>query len=190
MDELIEAFSVKGINKSPSIFDIDKLSWMNGEYIKAMSDEEFARECTPWLDKSSVKGKYDYTKLFKILKTRVMHFDEVPALVDFLPELPDYDIELYSHKKMKTDPEAALRSLTAAREALGALTDWSETALHDALIGLAQKMQIKNGQMLWPVRIALTGLASTPGGAIEIADILGRQESLARIDIGISKLTL
>lgn len=190
MEELIEAFSVKGINKSPSIFDIDKLSWMNGEYIKAMSDEEFARECTPWLDKSSVKGKYDYTKLCKILKTRVMHFDEVPALVDFLPELPDYDIELYSHKKMKTDPEVALHSLTAAREALGALTDWSETALHDTLIGLAQEMQIKNGQMLWPVRIALTGLASTPGGAIEIADILGRQESLARIDIGISKLTL
>lgn len=189
MEELIEAFNVKGINKSPSIFDIDKLSWMNGEYIKAMSDEEFARVCTPWLDRSRVKGKYDYPKLFKILKTRVMHFDEVPGLVDFLPELPDYDIELYTHKKMKTDSEVALKSLTAAKAALEALEDWSETALHDTLIGLAQEMQIKNGQMLWPVRIALTGLASTPGGAIEIADILGRQESLARIDTGIRKLS-
>ena len=189
MEELIEAFNVKGINKSPSIFDIDKLSWMNGEYIKAMSDEEFARVCTPWLDKSRIKGKYDYSKLFKILKTRVMHFDEVPGLVDFLPELPDYDIELYTHKKMKTDSEVALKSLNAAKAALERLEDWSETALHDTLIGLAQEMQIKNGQMLWPVRIALTGLASTPGGAIEIADILGRQESLARIDIGISKLS-
>ncbi|MBS7262399.1 MAG: glutamate--tRNA ligase [Eubacteriales bacterium] len=188
MEELKQAFDIHNLNKSPAIFDATKLAWMNGEYIKAMDEKTFDGHVRPWFDRSAVAGRYDYTKLGRLLKTRIQHFDEIPEMVAFLPTLPDYDVALYTHKKMKTDPIVALDALKDAREALASLPVWDETAIHDALMALIERKGVKNGQVFWPVRVALTGVLSSPGGAIEIADILGREESLARIDKGIEKL--
>ncbi len=188
MDELIEQFRIDRISKSPAIFDIDKLTWMNGVYLRNMDEQTYFETVRPYLEKA-VKGNYDLKEIARIIQPRIDHLDQIEDSVDFFDTLADYDLEMYKHKKMKTTKEIALKSLYAVREALKAQDDWSgEEVIHDTLMALPKQLEMKNGQVLWPVRTALTGKQFTPGGAIEIAYILGKDESLRRIAIGIERL--
>ena len=187
MEEMIKLFSLDGISKSPSIFDEVKLRWLNGEYIKALSDEEYYKVATPFLQNSSVYGKYDTELMLSLLKTRIETLGEIPEKLEFLNEFGEYDINLFTHKKMKTDAEVAKVVLPLIKEVLQN-TEFTHEALHDKLIALATDNGFKNGQILFPARIALTGKESTPGGAIEMALLLGKEESLRRINYSISLL--
>lgn len=188
-EELTEAFDLSGISKSPALFDPLKLRWMNGEHIKRLSPEKFLEIASPWLDQSVAKGRYDYAKLAALLQPRCEVLGEIPQMIEFLPQVAPYEKELYEHKKFKLTQEIALQALRLAEPALTALTDWSQESLHECMLSLAAQNSMKNGQVLWPIRIALSGLPSTPGGAIELADILGKQETLARIRAGIEFLS-
>lgn len=188
MPELIEAFSLENISKSPALFDPLKLRWMNGEYIKALPFEEFSALARPWYEKSAVKGKYDYDKLSRLMQSRIECFSEIPEKVDFLPQVAPHSPELYAHKKFKLTPADAMRSLELVLPALKNLEPFNEESIHDCLINLAQDNNLKNGQVLWPVRVALSGLPSTPGGAVELAALLGREETLKRLLSGIALL--
>lgn len=188
MDELIEAFDLKGLSKSPAIFNTEKLNWFNHEYIMKMDFEDYLRQATPWFDKALAGKSIDYRRLAELMHTRTEVFGNLPDQVRFLAEMPDYDVELYTHKKMKTDPAIALRALELARPALASIEDFTEDAVKEALMSLAAQNGLKTGQMMWPVRIAISGLASTPGGATEIAYLIGKEETLRRIDLGLQKL--
>ena len=188
LKELEETFDIAGLSKSPSIFDIKKLTWMNGEYMKAMDFEKFFALAEPKLAAALEGTGIDLRKIAALLQKRLETWNDIPAMVGFFKELPEYGTELYTHKKMKTNDEIALASLEAAVPVLEGLADWNETAIHDALIALAGKMEIKNGQLLWPVRTALSGEPTSPGGAIELADILGKEETLRRMQKGIAML--
>lgn len=189
LEELIKAFDMKRISKSPAIFDIDKLTWMNGVYLREMSVDEFYEVAKPYLEKA-IQSNVDLKAVAKILQPRTDVLSTIPENVDFIDALPEYDIAMYVHKKMKTNYEVALTALKACKDALSSLEDWSnEQAIHDLLLALPKEMGMKNGQILWPVRTAITGKQFTPGGAIEIAHILGKEETLRRIEKGIEKLT-
>ncbi len=188
LKELEEAFDMSGLSKSPSIFDIKKLTWMNGEYLKAMDFDKFYALAEPKLKEAMPNSNLDLKKIAALLQKRLETLNDIPKLVDFFQTLPEYDIALYTHKKMKTNPEIALSSLQAALPVLEGLQDWSSESIHDALMALVGELGIKNGQLLWPVRTALSGEPTSPGGAMELADILGKEESLRRIQIGIEKL--
>jgi glutamyl-tRNA synthetase len=188
LNELEKVFNPKNISKSPSTFDMDKLTWFNSVYIRSMSPDEFYRHALPYLSESITNKNIDLKKVSNLLQTRTEVLSDIPSKVGFLNELTDYDLDIYINKKMKTTLENSLESLKAALPVLEFLEDWSFESLHDKLIELAKKLGIKNGQMLWPVRTALSGWAVTPGGAIEIAELLGKEESLRRIRIGIDKL--
>lgn len=188
LQELIDVFDVSRISRSPAIFDIDKLTWMNGVYLRGMDEDTYFETVRPYLEKA-VKGPYNLKEISKIIQPRIDVLNQIEEAVDFFDELPDYDLEMYRHKKMKTTPEIALQSLKAARKALADLEDWSsEENVHEVLLALPKEMGMKNGQVLWPVRTAVTGKQFTPGGAIEIAWILGKDEALRRIDTGIERL--
>lgn len=188
LDELIKEFKISRISKSPAIFDIDKLTWMNGVYLRNMSLEEFYDLIKDIL-KDSIHREVDLLTVAKILQPRIDTLAQIKESVDFIDTLPEYDTAMYAHKKMKTTPEIALKALQAARSALADLQDWSsEESVHELLMALPKQLKMKNGQLLWPVRTAITGKQFTPGGAIEIAYILGKEETLARIDKGIEKL--
>lgn len=187
--ELISAFDISGISKSPALFDPVKLRWMNGEYIKALPFEEFLKMAEPWLDKSVAKDRYDYGKVAELLHTRVEVLSDIPGMVEFLPQVAPHDTELYLHKKFKLTKETARAALELSRHELAKLEVFDSASIHDCLISAAANGGYKNGQILWPVRVALSGLQSTPGGAVELADILGREETLARIDGAIAKLS-
>ncbi|NSW91992.1 MAG: glutamate--tRNA ligase [Firmicutes bacterium] len=189
LEELIHSFTIEGINKAPAIFDINKLNWMNGEYIRKLPLEEFHKLALPYY-KSVIKNEnIDFMKISRLLQVRTEVLSSIPENIDFFNNLPEYDKLLYIHKKMKTDMDISYASLKAAILVLEQLKNWNENTLHDALINLANKMGIKNSQLLWPIRIAITGKAVTPGGAIEIADILGKEETIKRIKAGIEKLS-
>ncbi len=187
MDELIQAFSVDGMSKSPAIFDVNKLTWMNAEYVRRLTPEQFTEYALPYYEKAGVSAEHA-DLLARILQQRTEVFTQIPEMLDFIPKLPDYDVELFTNKKSKTNPEIAKHVLEIAIEALDALPAWEEQSIHDTLLGLAEKEGMKNGTMLWPVRIALAGKQVTPGGAIEIAILLGREESMRRLHIGLDKL--
>lgn len=188
MQELKETFSVEGISKSQSIFDEQKLRWLNGRYIKELPFDEFVKLATPYLDQSKVAGKYDYAKLCKLVQSRIDTLSDIAGLVDFLEEFDKFDGELYFNKKLKTDAAVAKRVLPHVIQKLSALTQWDETSIHDALIGLVAELEVKNGIVLWPTRVAISGKASTPGGATELADLLGKEETLRRLDFAIGLL--
>ncbi len=188
MDELIKAFSVDGMSKSPAIFDVNKLTWMNAEYVRRLTPEQFTEYALPYYEKAGVSAEHA-DLLARILQQRTEVFTQIPEMLDFIPQLPDYDAELFTNKKSKTNPEIAKHVLEIAIEALDALPAWEEQPIHDTLLGLAEKEGMKNGTMLWPVRIALAGKQVTPGGAIEIAILLGREESMRRLKIGFEKLS-
>ena len=189
LDELIEKFNISGLSKSPSIFDIQKLTWMNGEYIKNMEFEKYFELALPKLKEGVKNENLDLKKIAALLQKRLETLNDIPALVDFFDELPEYSTELYVHKKMKTTEEIALESLKACLPILEGLEDWNETVIHDTLMNLVTELGIKNGQLLWPVRTALSGKPTSPGGAMELADILGKEESLKRIEKGIELLS-
>ena len=189
MDELIEAFDLGGLSKSPAIFNTEKLNWFNHEYIMKMDFEDYLAMATPWFDQVLAGKGIDYRRLAELMHTRTEVFGNVPEQVKFLAELPEYDIDIYTHKKMKTNPEVSLKALQLARPAIEAIEDFTEDNVKEVLMNLAAANEMKTGQMMWPVRIAISGLASTPGGATEIAYLIGKQECLRRIDLGIEKLS-
>lgn len=188
LEELIKVFDIKRISKSPAIFDIDKLTWMNGMYLRAMSEEEFFETAKPYIEEG-VHKNVDLRSVAKILQPRTDVLTTIPEAIDFIDELPEYDNAMYIHKKMKTTYEIALTALKEATKVLEELQDWSsEEKIHEILLALPATLGMKNGQVLWPVRTAITGKQFTPGGAIEIAHILGKEETLKRIAYGIEKL--
>ncbi len=186
--QLTENFSLAGINKSPSIFDDVKLRWLSGEYIKAMTDEEFIEDGEAFLKQSKIYGKYDLKKVASLLKTRIEIFSEIPDKINFLEEFGEYDITMYTHKKMKTDSEIAKTVLPLARKKISELTEFTFDSVHDAMMELVGELGVKNGQVFWCVRVAISGKESTPGGVMEIAELLGKEETLRRIDYSIELL--
>ena len=188
MDELIEAFDVTRINKSPGIFDVNKLTWFNAEYIRRLSPEKYLELATPWFDQALAGRGICYPRLAELMQERTEVFSQVPGMVAFLGRLPDYSIDLYTHKKMKTNPEVSLASLEMIRPVLEGIDDWSEQVIHDTVMAAIAEAGLKNGAVLWPLRIAISGQASTPGGAIEIAWLLGKEETLRRLDDGLNRL--
>ena len=187
LDELAEIFDETRLQKSPSVFDVDKLTWMNGEYIRMMSPEAFLDKAKPYIEEAVGTG-FDEAKICSLIQPRLELFSEIAEKIGFLREMPDYDVELYRHKKMKTTPESSLPVLRAVREALAAVGDFSNDVLYAALTDLAGTLGIKNGALLWPVRIAICGVSVTPGGATDIAELLGRDATLSRLDRSIKKL--
>lgn len=187
LPEMVKVFDISGISKSPAIFDNNKLDWINGEYIRAMSLEKFHEIALPWI-KKGVKSETDTKLIAEVLQPRCVKLSDIPEQLDFIDKLPDYSADLYVSKKMKTNYQNSLSSLKEAKAVLEKLTDWTRDNIHDALFGLAASLQVKNGIVLWPVRVALSGKQFTPGGAVEIAVMLGRDESLSRIDKGIELL--
>ena len=187
LEELKQAFDVSGLSKSPAIFDVNKLRWFNAEYIRRMSPEAFNRAAQPWYEKAGVAAM-NQDILQRILQPRVELFSELPAMVDFLTAMPEFDNSLYAHKKMKTTPESAKETLLGLQPLLEAQDPWTEEGVHDLLIGYAQKTGMKNGQVMWPLRVAITGKPVTPGGAVEAAVLLGKQETLARLARSLERL--
>lgn len=188
LKELEENFDMAGLSKSPAIFDIKKLTWMNSEYLKAMDFDKFYALAEPKLKEALDGTDLDLKKIAALLQKRLETLNDISGLVEFFKTLPEYGTELYTHKKMKTNDEIALSSLEAALPVLENLADWNTTSIHDALMALVGELGIKNGQLLWPVRTALSGEPTSPGGAMELADILGKEESLRRIRKGIELL--
>lgn len=187
LDELIEKFDYHHINKSPAVFDIVKLKWMNGEYIKAMDNEKFYELAMPYIKKVITKD-LDLKKILDLVKTRIEILPDLEEQVDFFEELPDYDIAMYTHKKMKTNSENSLEVLKEMLPILENHDDYSIDSLHDLIMKYIADKGIKNGQGLWPLRTAVSGKQMTPGGAFEIMEILGKDESIRRIKVGIEKL--
>ena len=187
LDELIKNFDYTKINKSPSVFDIVKLKWMNSEYIKRMDNEEFYKLAMPYIDEV-IKKDLDKKKILDLVKSRIEVFPDIKDIVDFFEELPEYDIEMYTHKKMKTDSAISLEVLKEILPILENVEDFTLNTLHDTVMEYIANKGIKNGTGLWPLRTAVSGKQSTPGGAFEIMDIIGKEESLLRIRKGIKKL--
>lgn len=187
LPELVKAFDYHHITKSPAVFDYTKLKWMNGEYIKKMDPDRFYTEAKPYIDQV-VKKDVDKKRIAELVQTRIEVYPDIMPLIDFFEELPDYDVNIYVHKKMKTNLENSLEILQKMRDKLEGFDDWSEQGLHDYIMDYIKELGIKNGTGLWPLRIAVSGKTMTPGGAFEILYILGRDESMKRIDLGIEKL--
>ena len=187
LKQLIEAFDYKRVNKSPAVFDMVKLRWMNGEYIKNMDYDAYKKYALPYVNQA-VKRDVDKDKILELMKTRIEVFTDIPEKIDFFDELPEYDVAMYTHKKMKTNSEIALEVLKETLPILEAQDDYSLDALHDLIMKYIGEKGVKNGVVLWPLRTAVSGKQSTPGGAFEIMEILGKEESLARIRKGIEKL--
>lgn len=178
--ELEKVFDEKRLNKSPAIFDITKLKWMNGCYIRALPFEQFHKLACKEYD-TFLTHEVNREELSKVLQPRIETLKDIPVVASFIEKLPEYSEELFINKKMKTDVEIARRSLALAVPALEALTDWTNESIFEALKNVAVANGLKNGQVLYPVRIALTGLETTPGGASEVAAVLGKNETLSRL---------
>ncbi len=189
MDELVEIFDMSGISKSPAIFDIEKLRYFNSEYIRAMSPEDFAKVAEPFIRQSVKNEKYDAAAIASLLQQRTEVLTEIPEKVDFFDELPQYDVELFTHKKSKSDSASSLEVLKKIVPVFEALPEWNDEEILESMKKLAEEMEAKNAKVMWPVRIAAAGKAVTPGGAVEICRILGREETLSRINIAIEKLS-
>ncbi len=188
LDELIKNFDYHKVNKSPSVFDIQKLKWMNGEYIKAMENEKFYVMAGPYV-REVIKKDLDLNTIMDMVKTRIEIFPEIGDMIDFFEELPEYSPEMYTHKKMKTNSENSLEVLQELLPILEETDDYSSEALHDVVFEYIAKKECKNGQALWPLRTAVSGKQMTPAGAFEIMEVIGKEESLSRIRKGIELLS-
>ena len=188
LKELVEAFDYRHMSKSPAVFDIQKLRWMNGEYMKAMDPDAFYKLAEPYL-KEVLHRDLDLRKIAAMVQTRIEVFPDIAGLVDFFEELPEYDISMYAHKKMKTSEETSLAVLKELLPVLSAHEDYTNDSLYALLQGFAKEKGYKNGYVLWPVRTAVSGRQMTPAGATEIMELLGKEETLARIEKGIEKLS-
>jgi len=187
LEELIKKFDYKHLSKSPAVFDYTKLKWMNGEYFKAMDEDRFYEMAEPYLKDALTKELY-LRKIASMVKTRIEIFPDIKEMVDFFEELPEYDVTMYTHKKMKTGTESSLEVLQEILPILEEQNDYSNDALYQTLVAYVEKKGCKNGYVMWPVRTAVSGKQMTPAGATEIMEILGKEESLARIRKGIEKL--
>lgn len=187
LEELVKEFDYRRMGKSPAVFDIPKLKWLNGEYIKAMENEKYYELAMPYI-KEVIKKDMNLVKIADLVKTRIEVFTDIKDQIDFFEELPDYDTAMFTHKKMKTNSEISLEVLKELLPIYEAEEDYSIDKLHDITMDYIAKKEIKNGTGLWPVRTAVSGKQSTPGGAFEIMEILGKEESIRRIKIAIEKL--
>lgn len=187
LEELVQKFDYHHISKSPAVFDYTKLKWMNGEYFKAMDEERFYEMAEPYLKQALTKD-LDLRKIASMVKTRIEVFPDIAEMVDFFEKLPEYDVEMYTHKKMKTDRRSSLEVLKELLPVLETQTDYSNDALYQTISAYVEKKGYKNGYVMWPVRTAVSGKQMTPAGATQIMEILGRDESVARIREGIRKL--
>ena len=188
LDELIKAFDYHHMSKSPAVFDFGKLKWMNGEYIKAMDFDRFYERALPYI-RQVIKKDLDVKKIAEMVKTRIEIFPDIPALIDFFEELPEYDVAMYTHKKMKTNTESSLQVLQEILPVLEALDDYSNDSIYATISAFVAEKEYKNGYVLWPIRTAVSGKQMTPGGATELMEVLGKEESLARIRKGIELLS-
>ena len=188
LEELVKEFDYHRLSKSPAVFDIPKLKWMNGEYMKAMDFDKFYEMALPYL-KEYIKGDYDLKKIAKMVQTRIEIFPDIKDHVDFFDAVPEYDSAMYTHKKMKTNEESSLALLTEILPVLEAQEDYSNDGLFALLSGFAADHGYKNGYVLWPIRTAVSGKQMTPGGATELMEILGKEESVKRIKAAIEKLS-
>mgnify|MGYP000829217071 CR=1 FL=1 len=187
LPELVKAFDYHHISKSPAVFDITKLRWMNGEYIKKMDPEVFYEKALPYM-KQVLKRDYNFRKIAGMVQTRIETFPDIPALIDFFEEVPEYDSAMYCHKKMKTNEETSLALLQEVKPLLAAQEDFSNDALFEMLSAFGKEKGYKTGYIMWPIRTALSGKQMTPAGATEILEVLGKEESLVRIQAAIDKL--
>ncbi len=188
LEELVRVFDYHHMSKSPAVFDVTKLKWMNGEYLKAMDFETFYELAEPYIRKVVTKD-YDLRKIAKLVQTRIEIFPDIAGHIDFIEELPDYDTAMYTHKKMKTTEASSLTVLNEILPVLAAQTDYSNDALYTVITAFVKEKEYKNGYVLWPLRTAVSGKQMTPGGATELMEILGKEESLRRIQTGIDKLS-
>ena len=187
LEELVEAFDYHHMSKSPAVFDINKLKWMNGEYMKAMDSEKFYEMALPYM-KQAITRDVDFHKIAEMVKTRIEVFPDIPALIDFFEAVPEYDVSMYTHKKMKTTGESSLAVLKEVLPVLEAQEDYSNDALYELLVNFAKDHGYKNGYVMWPIRTATSGKQMTPAGATELMEILGHDETIARIKAAIAKL--
>lgn len=187
LEELVQEFDYHRISKSPAVFDMVKLKWMNGEYLKAMDFHRFYEMAEPYL-KEAVHKEYDLKKIAAMVKTRIEVFPDIKEHVDFFDGVPEYEISMYAHKKMKTTPESSLEVLRELLPVFEKQEDYSNDALYETLCGYVKEKGCKNGYAMWPVRTAVSGKQMTPGGATELMEVLGREESVARIQAAIAKL--
>ena len=188
LDELIRDFDYRRISKSPAVFDYVKLKWMNGEYIKAMDFDKFYEMALPYI-KEVITKEMDFEKIAAMVKTRIEVFPDIKEHIDFLENLPEYDVEMYTHKKMKTNAETSLEVLTEILPKLEVQEDYSNDALYAMLCDFVAEKGVKNGYVMWPIRTAVSGKQMTPGGATELMELLGKEESIARIKAGIALLS-
>ncbi len=189
LQELVEKFDVSGISKSPAIFDEAKLAWLNGEYIRELSPEEFHKKAEPFYEGVVTSASIDTRQISELLQKRCEKLSDIPEQVDFFDALPDYDIELYNHKKMKTNPENSKEALLQIKEVVENMDAFDFETVHNEMMSLVERMGVKNGQVLFPLRVAVSGKSFTPGGGVELAAILGKEETLKRIDIALNKLS-
>ena len=187
LDELIASFDYHRISKSPAVFDIVKLRWMNGECIKAMDFDAFYEKAIGYI-KDTIKRDIDYKAIANMVKSRIEVFPDIPDLIDFFNEVPEYDLSMYEHKKMKTDKDSSLKVLKEVLPVLESIDDYTNDALYNCLVQFAADHEYKNGYVLWPIRTALSGKQMTPAGATEIMALLGKAESIIRIKKGIEAL--
>ena len=188
MEELIQNFDYHHMSKSPAVFDYTKLKWMNGDYIKAMDMDRYMDMAMPYI-KSVVTRDCKLDKIAELAKTRIEVFPDIPDLIDFFQEVPEYDISMYTHKKMKTNAQSSLEVLKEILPRLEAQEDYSNDALYQLLVDFVKEKGYKNGYVMWPIRTAVSGKQMTPGGASEIMEIIGKEESLKRIQDAINRLS-
>lgn len=187
LEELVKVFDYRHMSKSPAVFDVQKLKWMNGEYMKAMDEDKFYEMALPYI-KQVITRDLDLKKIANMVKTRIEVLPDIPDLIDSFEAVPEYDISMYTHKKMKTNPEISLEVLEKILPVLENQEDYTNDALYELLCSFAKENGYKNGQILWPIRTALSGKQMTPAGATEILEILGKDESLVRIRAAVEKL--
>ena len=188
LEELAKAFDLEGMSKSPAIFDIEKLTHFNAMYLRAMSPEDFAKAAEPYIRQVVKDENLSVSEIAALLQARCERLTDIPEKVDFFDHLPEYSVDLFTNKKSKCTPEVAKDMLSAAIGMLSNMDLWTQDMIHDSLMGLAEGLQVKNATLMWPVRIAVAGKAVTPGGAVEICHILGRQETVRRLKLGLEKL--
>ena len=187
LEELVKEFDYRHMSKSPAVFDVTKLKWMNGEYIKAMDFDAFYERALPFI-RQTLSREMDFKKIAEMVKTRIEVFPDIPDLIDFFEAVPEYDSSMYTHKKMKTNAQTSLEVLKEILPKLEAQEDYSNDALYGMLAGYVSEKGCKNGYVMWPVRTAVSGKQTTPAGATEIMEVLGKEESVARIKAAIEKL--
>ena len=188
LSELVDVFDIAGISKSPAIFDMEKLTYFNANYLRAMAPADFSRAAEPYIRQAVKNPAYDAAEIAGLLQARCEKLTDIPEKLDFFDQLPEYDVEYFTNKKSKTNPEVSRNMLEQAIPALEAMPAWTTDAIHDTLIDLAASLGVKNATLMWPVRIAAAGKLVTPGGAVEICHILGREETLRRLRLGLEKL--